>query len=68
MGNPLARSSSKEVRIRVSDFFSVVDFSREILAPKKGKRALCTGGPSVGRWERPKPCVKLDVFTFEPHP
>ena len=34
-----SRSSSKEVRIRVADFFSVVYFSRGTL-PKKDKSAL----------------------------
>ena len=36
----LYRSSSREVRIRVPTFLSVVDFSRGILPKKRVKRAL----------------------------
>ena len=40
-GKARTRSSSREVRLRVPDFFSVVCFSRETLPTKKvGKRAL----------------------------
>ena len=57
----IPRSSSREVRIRVS-FFSVVYFSRGTLPPKTGKRALLgnldTGGGCHQTNFQPSSCAR----------